>query len=136
LILAALFGASGVSLGAYAAHGMENHLRDAGLPAAVTQRRVESAQIAVRYQLVHAVALLALAGMPASFRSRWTTASQWLFVLGMILFCGGLSLIALSGHVGHWAIVPAGGLSLILAWLLLAAHAIWGRAPSAAGEEA
>ena len=134
LILAALFGASGVSLGAYAAHGMENKLRAAGLPPAVLERRVENARLAVRYQLVHAVALLALASTPASLRSRWTAASQWLFVLGIFLFCGGLSLIALTGHVGHWAIVPAGGLSLIVAWLLLAAHAIWGSVPAALDE--
>ncbi len=123
LSLAALFGASGVCLGAYAAHGLENQLQAAGLPPAVCERRVTSAQLAVRYQLVHAVALLALAMGPAPFRSPWTAAVQWLLVLGILLFSGGLSLIALTGHVGHWAIVPAGGLSLILAWLLLVAAA-------------
>ncbi len=123
VILAALFGASGVSLGAYAAHGLETRLRQAELPPTTVTRRVTSAQIAVRYQLVHAVTLLALATAPTGFPSRWTAASQWLFVLGMVLFCGGLSLIALTGHLGHWAIVPSGGLLLILAWLLLVVHA-------------
>jgi uncharacterized membrane protein YgdD (TMEM256/DUF423 family) len=124
-LLAAVFGASAVALGAYAAHGMEKRLIASDVQEDVIQHRVENAQIAVRYQLSHTVAMLVLASFSASGYSRCLGIAQWLFVAGMIFFCGGLSLFAMTGEIGHWAIIPAGGLSLILGWCFLAVHAIF-----------
>ncbi|WP_353056868.1 DUF423 domain-containing protein [Microbulbifer sp. MLAF003] len=52
LVLAALFGASGVALGAFGAHG----LRDK-----VTENLLEAYKTGVQYQMLHALALLGVA---------------------------------------------------------------------------
>jgi uncharacterized membrane protein YgdD (TMEM256/DUF423 family) len=51
----------------------------------------------------------------------------WLFLAGILLFCGSLYLLAFTGmHSGY--VTPAGGLAFILGWLLLAA-AVWMKRP-------
>lgn len=110
LCIAGLYGASAVALGAYAAHGMAEQ------PAAI----LELMEKATRYQMFHAVALVAVAA--ASFipqASRWFSVAGGLFSIGTVFFCGALYAIALGG----WAagpLAPYGGMSLIGGWLAVA----------------
>ena len=131
LVLAALVGASGVILGAYHAHGLEKRLLGSGLAEEEVQRRVDSGDVGVRYQMVHAVALLVLGLLAERRRTAWLTATVIGFLLGMLLFCGGLYMIAFNAPdpLQYWAIVPAGGLTLILGWIFLGLHAL--RMPTA-----
>ena len=119
LLLAALLGASGVGLGAYHAHGLEKHLARQSLEPAILARRLDNAGTAVRYQLVHALALLALAALAGPLRSRWLAAAATLFTAGVLAFSGGLYLIVFTGDAIHWAIVPSGGVLLMAGWLAL-----------------
>jgi uncharacterized membrane protein YgdD (TMEM256/DUF423 family) len=73
--------------------------------------------------MIHALALVAVGGLTAARFSRCCGAAILLFVAGTLLFSGGLAVHALTGRIGHWAIVPGGGLLLILGWIALAAHA-------------
>src|SRR6185312_14937133 len=51
-------------------------------------------------------------------------AAGWLFLAGMILFCGGLYLLALTdAHIFAY-LVPFGGLSFIAGWIALALAAL------------
>ena len=40
--------------------------------------------------------------------------------VGLLIFCGGLYTMAMTGYRALGAIVPIGGLSLIIAWCCLA----------------
>jgi uncharacterized membrane protein YgdD (TMEM256/DUF423 family) len=84
-------------------------------------RRLANAETAVRYQLVHAVALLTLALLHPVVGRRGIAWAGAFMIAGLLGFSGGLWQIVITGRPWHWAIVPAGGLLLILAWLTLAA---------------
>lgn len=138
VLLTALLGAVGVGLGAYQAHGLEKRLTEQGLPAADVIKRVDQCDVAVRYHMVHTLALLTLALSPRIESRRSPTRGQagdrdastsgvaktalaaavfWL--LGIMLFSGGLYSMVFLGEMGHWAIVPSGGLCFILGWCCL-----------------
>ncbi len=106
-LLAALSGALAVIAGAYGAHGAHG-------PA------VEWLRTGAHYQLVHALAALALLGRPLG------RAAGWCFVGGGALFAGTLYAMALGAPLWFGAITPLGGLLLIAGWLVLAVGALRG----------
>ncbi|WP_019615069.1 DUF423 domain-containing protein [Psychromonas ossibalaenae] len=110
IIIASLFGASGVACGAYASHGLGTW---------ATPAQVEYFQLAVTYQLLHAIALLAVSVLSVFISSRLLIASKIAFVTGICFFSGSLYLYVLSGTKILGAITPIGGLMLIAGWLLL-----------------
>ncbi len=107
-VLGALLGALGVLLGAYHAHGLEAWLQNSGATAAEVAHRLDNAAIAVRYQMFHALALIACAGLATPRQARLMAAACWLLAAGLLLFSGGLYLIVFAGTALHWAIVPSG----------------------------
>jgi uncharacterized membrane protein YgdD (TMEM256/DUF423 family) len=118
LIWAGLLGATGVLLGAFGAHAMHGLLTAAGMS--------EVWETAVRYQLLHAVALLGLAAwmragnsVPVG-RAGWA-ASCW--IVGTLLFSCSLYLLALGWPRWMGAITPIGGALLIAGWIAAAAAA-------------
>jgi uncharacterized membrane protein YgdD (TMEM256/DUF423 family) len=76
----------------------------------------------VRYHLIHALALLAVAWAGTRWESRAILAAGWFFVAGIVIFSGSLYALALSGIRVFGAITPFGGAAFIAGWLLLA----WG----------
>jgi uncharacterized membrane protein YgdD (TMEM256/DUF423 family) len=122
--VAGLVGAAAVGLGAYAAHGLEANLLERGLSADVVAKKLGTAEIAVRYHLVHAVALLALSAPAATIAPRRRMAAAVFFLLGLAMFCGILYAQSMGGLVGLNLVVPLGGLSFIIGWLLTATAAL------------
>lgn len=112
LIAGALLAGLGVALGAFGAHGLRAMLDAAALG---------WWQTAVQYQMWHAVALVALAGLPASHGR-----PAFLLTLGTAIFSGSLYLMALTGLRWLGAVTPIGGALMIAGWLLLAYEAIRG----------
>ncbi|MFT6925508.1 MAG: uncharacterized membrane protein YgdD (TMEM256/DUF423 family) [Psychromonas sp.] len=110
LITASLLGATGVALGAYGSHG---------LSAWATLKQIEYFQLAVTYQLFHAITLFAVCILSLFISNAFLTASKIAFVLGITLFSGSLYLYVLTGTKILGAITPLGGLCLIVAWLLI-----------------
>ena len=80
---------------------------------------------AVQYHFWHALALfgvaLAWTHLPESL---WLRSAGWLFVAGMLLFCGSLYALALGAPRQVGMATPAGGLCFILGWLALAGPAL------------
>lgn len=110
VITAGLLGFAGVTLGALGAHGPLH----AALVAAGT---LDSWRTGVLYHLIHAVALLGLAGWNDGWpQARWT-GRCW--VVGVMLFSGSLYWFALGGPKIIGPVAPLGGLTLLLGWLLL-----------------
>jgi uncharacterized membrane protein YgdD (TMEM256/DUF423 family) len=112
LALGALSGGLGVALGAFGAHALRARLAPVDLATFET---------GVRYQMYHALALLAVGLWIGRVGSSQTlSAAGWLFVLGTVLFSGSLYLLTLSGQRWLGAITPLGGVAFIAAWLLVA----------------
>jgi uncharacterized membrane protein YgdD (TMEM256/DUF423 family) len=118
-IVAALSGALAVALGAFGAHSLRDRLADSLLGTFET---------GVRYQMYHALALLAVALLMARGEASLLVLAGWLFVAGTVLFSGSLYLIALGGQRWLGAVTPFGGLAFIAGWLLLA-YAAFRQAP-------
>jgi uncharacterized membrane protein YgdD (TMEM256/DUF423 family) len=110
LMLAAFFGFTGVALGAFAAHGLKNSLSAEYLAIFHT---------GVMYQLVHTLALLAVALLAVQIPGRLMTWAGISFVVGMVLFSGSLYLLTMTGVTRLGIITPFGGLAFLVGWLLL-----------------
>ena len=82
--------------------------------------QVEYFQLAVTYQLLHAITLLVISVFSVFISNRVLLASQTCFVLGITFFSGSLYLYVLTGTKLLAMITPIGGLLLIIAWLLFA----------------
>ncbi|MCA9134485.1 MAG: DUF423 domain-containing protein [Planctomycetales bacterium] len=134
VFVAGMLGALGVALGAHAAHGLEASLTAQGLAAEEVAQRLEQCDVAVRYHMLHTLALLSLGLLPSPRAAGRKTAAALLFLLGIALFSGGLYSMVYLGRQGHWAIVPSGGLCFILGWLCLASLAA-GRDEQAAASD-
>jgi uncharacterized membrane protein YgdD (TMEM256/DUF423 family) len=103
----------GVAAGAFGAHALSTR---------IAPERLGTFEVAVRYQMYHALALIAVGWA----LSRWQTSSivlaGWLFVAGVVVFSGAVYALALGGPRWMGAIAPIGGMSLMAGWALLA----WG----------
>ena len=110
-VIGSLSGFLGVGLGAFAAHALKSRL-DAEL--------LTVFEVGVRYQMYHALALLAVAWGCARWPGATVGASGWLFVAGTVLFSGSLYALSLSGTRWWGAVTPFGGLAFLGGWLCLA----------------
>ena len=110
-ILGSLSACLAVALGAFAAHALK-----ARLPADL----LAVFELGVRYQMAHALALLAAGWACTRWPGGAATASGWLMVAGTVLFSGSLYLMALTGTRWLGAVTPLGGAAWLAAWLCLA----------------
>jgi uncharacterized membrane protein YgdD (TMEM256/DUF423 family) len=102
-----------VMLGAFGAHALRTRLDAYSM--GIWER-------AVFYHFVHMMGLLVVpllerAGAVSRTVRTWVCS---LLLAGVVLFCGSLYLLALTGVRTLGAVTPLGGLSFIAAWLLLA----------------
>lgn len=111
LLTGALFGASGVVLGAFGAHALGDVLAPDAL---------STWQTAVQYQLIHAVALVLTAVLRERRNSPALTVAGWSLALGVVLFSGSLYLLVLGGPRFLGPVTPVGGVSFVIGWAALA----------------
>lgn len=107
----ALSAALAVAAGAFGAHALKTRL---------SAELLAVFETAARYQLYHALALLAVAALLPRWPAPPLRAAGWLFLIGTVLFSGSLYLLALTGTRWLGAITPLGGLCFIAGWLSLA----------------
>jgi len=112
-VLGSLSALLAVSLGAFAAHGLKGRL---------SAELLEAFEVGVRYHMLHALALLAVAWAWSRWPRTEIVLAGWLFLAGSALFSGSLYLLATTGVRWLGIITPLGGLAFILGWLVLA----WG----------
>ncbi len=99
-----------VAAGAFGAHALRDRLDDSLLAAFET---------GVRYQMYHALALLAVAWVMDRWGGGLVVWSGWLFVAGTVVFSGSLYLLALTGQRLFGAVTPLGGVALLAGWVAL-----------------
>ncbi len=107
----ALSGALMVMIGALGAHV---------LAAELTPRLMAAFDTGVRYQAWHTLAMLGVLAWRATLPLPGQRLVLALWAAGMLLFCGSLYGLALSGMDWLGPLTPMGGLLLILGWLTLA----------------
>lgn len=109
--LGCIFGVTGVAAGAFGAHALR---------ARVAADLLAVFETAARYQMYHALALLAVALLAARAPSRAAAAAGWLFAAGILVFSGSLYALALTGVRVLGAITPIGGACFLAGWVALA----------------
>ena len=102
----------GVAAGAFGAHGLSAYFE--------RYPQLESTfETAVRYQMIHGLALFAVAWAVTKWPSALTTWAGYLFIIGIVIFSGSLYLLVLTRVSWLGAITPLGGLAFLAGWVFL-----------------
>ena len=120
IITGAVYGVTGVLFGAMAAHALKPVL---------SENLMQSFQTGVKFQMYHALALLAIAPSLTYLKKSYLNLIYYFFTLGTLLFSGSIYVLCLAPTLGlsvSWIgpITPLGGVLLIAAWFLVVLAAI------------
>jgi uncharacterized membrane protein YgdD (TMEM256/DUF423 family) len=110
-IAGALSALLAVALGAFGAHGLRGRL---------TPELLAVFETGVRYQMYHALGLVAAAWACSRWPGAAATAAGWCFVAGTAVFSGSLYILTLTGLRWMGAVTPLGGLAFLAGWACLA----------------
>ena len=110
-VLGSLSGLIAVAAGAFGAHTLRDR---------ISADLLATFETGVRYQMYHALALLAVAWAANRWANSLTSIAGWLFVAGTLIFSGSLYALSLTGTRWLGAITPLGGVAFIGGWLCLA----------------
>lgn len=99
-----------IALGAFAAHGLEQHL-DAN--------NLQTFKTACDFHLWHALGVILIGLIAQRHTVKGYSRIAWLMLSGILLFCGSLYLLSTLGIPWLGWITPFGGMAFILAWLWL-----------------
>ncbi|RNC83836.1 MAG: DUF423 domain-containing protein [Balneola sp.] len=99
-----------IALGAFGAHALEGRL---------TLERLDTWQIAVRYQVWNSLGIIAMVLVGKHFMVD-TKAMGLSLIFGIVIFSGSLYTLCLTNIGIFGAITPIGGLLMIIAWGLFA----------------
>lgn len=99
-----------VALGAFGAHALRGKL---------TEYSLDVYKTAVLYHMIHALGLFVV-GYLSQLSSDPKIGSAGIFlVVGIVLFSGSLYALSVTGMKWLGAITPLGGLSFLMAWVLI-----------------
>ncbi|MFA6241372.1 MAG: DUF423 domain-containing protein [Candidatus Hydrogenedentales bacterium] len=116
LAVGAILGGLAVALGAFGAHGLKQR---------ISPEMLAIFEVGVRYQMYHALALVAVSFGGAGFwRMRCTRWACVMWTVGVLIFSGSLYVLAVSGIRWLGAITPLGGVAFLVGWGLLLAAAM------------
>lgn len=102
----------GVAAGAFGAHGLSGYF--ANYP-----DLRGTFDTAVRYHMIHALALFISAWLADKWPGSLPTWSGWLFFMGIVVFSGSLYLLVFTRVRWLGAITPIGGVAFLAGWACL-----------------
>lgn len=116
LFAAAVFAGLSVASGAFASHALREQFSD---------RALEIFETGARYQMYHALGLLAIALLlsQTQIAQFWLIAAGYAFIVGIFLFSGSLYTLSITGSKILGAITPLGGIAFLIGWGCLATAA-------------
>ena len=76
-------------------------------------------EIGVRYQMYHALGLIAVAWATTRWPEANLNAAGWAFIVGIVVFSGSLYLLSATDIRWLGAITPIGGLAFLIGWAIL-----------------
>jgi len=110
--IGASFAILAVAFGAFGAHAFKALLLANG--------HLTTYNTASQYHFIHALGLMLISCLPEHlYQVVWLNRAAWMMVLGTVIFCGSLYMLAISGLTWWGAITPIGGLLLLLAWVFV-----------------
>ena len=110
LVLGSLLLALAVLIGAFGAHGLKNM---------VEPEKLVTFETGVRYHFYHAFGLILLGLIQHNFQTLKLNASFWAFLIGILLFSFNCYLYVLTGTKTFAMIVPIGGVSFVVGWIMM-----------------
>ncbi len=110
LLIGGVLAGLGVGLGAFGAHALKALLTQNG--------RVETFELANRYQFYHAIALLIVGVLYPHVQPKLANRSALMFLVGIILFSGSLYVMAIFNTTRVALITPLGGVCFLAGWFL------------------
>lgn len=110
----AVMGFLAVAAGAFGAHALRDRL-----PA----DRLVLFELAAKYQMYHALALLAVGLIAERVQGATVNAAGYAFIIGTLIFCGTIYAMAFGAPRWFGAITPLGGVGLLIGWALLVVSA-------------
>lgn len=116
LLLGSILMFLGVGMGAFGAHGFAEFLASTG--------REGTFETAVRYQVYHGLALLAVGILNNQAAATILNWSGWLFFAGTVIFSGSLYILIYSGVKWLGAITPIGGVLFLAGWVCMGIYAL------------
>lgn len=117
VMVAAGFMFVGVALGAFGAHGLRSHFER-------FPELLDTYNTAVRYHMLHGLALLAAAWVGTEWSGFWSSLAGYLFIAGIVIFSGSLYLLVFTRIGWLGAITPIGGVAFLAGWICLIL-AVW-----------
>ena len=128
LVIGALLGGLAVGLGAVGAHVSPRVLDQLGYEATAIEQRMVRFNTASQYLMYHAMALVLVGLVSLHQSSKRLQAAGVAFLAGIVLFCGLLYAMTFGGDDWKFLrhIVPYGGGSFMVGWVLLALAACSG----------
>ena len=99
-----------IVLGSFGAHGLKDILDTYGK--SIFEK-------AVLYQMFHSVGILFLGIINQIMPEVHLELVGWAFIIGTIIFCGSLYILAITGIKSFGMITPIGGLLFIIGWIIL-----------------
>lgn len=131
LFLAGIGGGTAVLAAAYGAHGLNGVV--------TVSPMVKIYDTATLYHALHSIALMLTAALLAATDGRRTTfatialnLAAGMFVLGILLFSGGIYYHIARGIQSVTPVVPVGGIAFVAGWALLALSAFGFRSAAVA----
>ena len=116
LSIAAILAGLSVAGGAFASHALKERL---------SERALAIFETGSRYQMYHALALLAIGLLLSRSEVAPTllNTAGFAFIAGVVLFSGSLYALSLSGIKWLGAVAPLGGVAFLVGWGCLAVAA-------------
>jgi len=117
-----------VGLGAFAAHKLNDQFaiqyadaeprKVAGVEIPASLKYLDDFKTGAEYQMYHALGMIGIGLLmrTSKNRNRSLNAAGWSFLIGIIVFSGGLYLLTTTGQRWLGAIVPIGGVAFLVGW--------------------
>ena len=115
LTAGAIFAGLGVAAGALGSHALRS---------ALAPEQLAAFETAVRYQMYHALALIATGILMAGAEGaafRFFRYASFGFIAGIVFFSGSLYLLTMTAMRWPGPVTPAGGLCFLAGWVFFAA---------------
>ncbi len=122
-----------VMAGAFGAHGLDTYFAEkyvsaapktiAGHSVPASYKYLEDFKTGARYQMWHALGLIAVGFLSQVRRKKSLQIAGWSFLLGIVLFSGSLYALTLTGITKFGMVAPIGGTLMIVGWVALAVAA-------------
>jgi len=114
LAIGGILAGLGVAAGAFGAHQLKGSL---------SADMLDVYHTAALYQILHGIAIVAVAGAMSHFNRNRLRGACWLFIAGIVLFSGSLYVLALTGNPAFGMLTPLGGIALLAGWAMVVAGA-------------